>query len=61
MNNKFGRIAKFIDNLEQNELITQDQQFLLLVGASGGSGSYGNNCGCPTLHYCDKSDNCNCP
>lgn len=60
MENKFGRITEFIESLEKNQLMSQNQQFLLLVGTSGGSGSGGNNCKCDMDNCKCNGDNCNC-
>jgi len=50
--NKFGRITEFIETLEQNEL-TDEQQVMLLVGSSGSGSSGSNNCQC-------NGNNCQC-
>lgn len=52
MENKFNRIAEFVDSLERNEL-TDEQQAMLLIGTSLSTSSAGNNCRC-------NGDNCNC-
>lgn len=60
MENKFSRIAEFVDTLERNEL-TDEQQAMLLIGTSLSTGNGGNrNCICPDNCKCDM-DNCNCP
>lgn len=61
MNNKFSRLTEFVETLEVEEL-TNEQEFMLLVGASGGSGSDGgNNCRCNNTDNCKCwGDNCNC-
>ena len=54
MNNKFGRVKMFVDELEKVELV-ENEEALMLLGSSGGSGFYGtgNNCKC-------NGNNCDC-
>jgi len=52
MENKFGRIAKFVESLEVSQL-TDEQQYLLLVGGNKVPIGTGNNCQC-------NGNDCNC-
>ena len=47
MNQKFGRVKAFVEELEKVEFI-ENEEALLLLGSSGGSGGSGagNNCQC---------------
>lgn len=62
MENKFSRIAKFVDTLERNEL-TDEQQAMLLIGTSMSTGG-ADNCKCNNgMDNCKCNggmDNCNC-
>lgn len=57
MENKFNRIAEFVDTLERNEL-TDEQQAMLLIGTSMFTG--GNNCRCNMNNCKCSGDNCDC-
>ena len=57
MENQFDRIANFVDSLERN-VLTEDQQAMLLIGAELGNTCQGNNCNC-TADY-NGINNCMC-
>ena len=64
MENKFGRVKAFVDELEKVEFI-ENEEALLLLGSSGGSGGSGgsgagNNCLCGTDNCKCYGNNCNC-
>lgn len=62
MENKFGRVKAFVDELEKEEFIENEDALLLLgsAGNSGGSGSTGNNCICGGNNCKCYGNNCNC-
>lgn len=52
MENKFGRVKAFVDELEKVELV-ENEEALMLLGTSGGVYGTGNDCKC-------NGNNCDC-
>lgn len=44
MDSKFEKISAFVNSLEENNLINEEDQSLLLVGGAGARGSANKNC-----------------
>lgn len=61
MENKFGRIKAFVEELEKVEII-ENQDSLLLLGSIGGeiNPRSGNNCQCQGNNCQCSSNNCQC-
>ena len=66
MENQFDRIANFVDSLERN-VLTEDQQAMLLIGADSADTTKANNCSCYQGNgFCSNNckwrgaNNCDC-
>lgn len=46
MDHKFGRIAEYVESLEQSELMDEQQYMLLVGGVASHYVGTGNNCQC---------------
>lgn len=55
MESKFQKISQFIDNLEKENVINEEDQSILLVGGGGGAVKTNNSC----TNYGDCSDSIN--